>query len=223
LLLGADGVRPIFRQCQPCGRQLCALGREALVEELGAENAIDAEIAEILPQFAPRAEQRHVDVIGHCDWTNGPLRVMASLVDIRDRHLARLVDRTAQFRRVDPGKRRRVAVRDINRRGDEKRLQRLRHHHRELGEDAFRRLLKFRIAQTAKEAHADRDRIGLPGGEHQWRQIKTAPQCVTEPGRALDRHAAGLEGGDVAIDRANRHLQFLCERRGGDRLGSRAQ
>jgi len=58
---------------------------------------------------------------------------MASLVDIGDRHLARLVDRAAQFRRVDPGKWRRVAVRDINRRGDEKRLQRLRHHHRELG------------------------------------------------------------------------------------------
>jgi len=84
-------------------------------------------------------------------------------------------------------------------------------------------LLKFRIAQTAKEAHADRDRIGLPGGEHQRRQIKAVPQCVAEPRRAVDRNAAGLEGGDVAIDRADRHLQFLSERSGGDRLGSRTQ
>src|SRR5215469_159563 len=76
-LLGGDTVRPVLWQCQPLGRQLRALGREALVEELGGEDAIDAEIAEVIAQLAPGSEQGHIDIVTHRDRADGPVGALA--------------------------------------------------------------------------------------------------------------------------------------------------
>jgi len=102
-------------------------------------------------------------------------------------------------------------------------LQRLRDYDSQFGEYTFCRLLKFRIAQPAQQAHPDRDRIGFLAREHQGRQIVAAPQNISEPGRAFDRHAASLECCDVAINRADGHLELLGERRGGNRTPGGAQ
>jgi hypothetical protein len=75
------------------------------------------------------------------------------------------------------------------------------------------RFLEFRIAQATQQPHANRNRVGLLESEHQWRQIKAAAQHIAEPGRPFDRHAARLQGGNVAIDRADRHFQLLGDRR----------
>jgi hypothetical protein len=97
LLLRLDGSRVlrVLRQCQPLGQQLAALGDKALVEKTGFRDTIDPEITEVVPQLAPRSEQGDVDVIGHRDWTNRPVRVMAVLVDLSNGHFARVVDRSA--------------------------------------------------------------------------------------------------------------------------------
>ena len=123
-------------QRQPIGQQLAALGDKALVEQSDIRDAIDTEIAEVVPELAPGAEQGGVDVIAHRDRTNSPTRVTAVLVNISDGYLARFVDRIAQGCGIDAGDRRRIAVGDINRRCDEMRLQRLRDHDSQLGQHA---------------------------------------------------------------------------------------
>jgi hypothetical protein len=122
LRLGGRGIRPVFRQSQPPRQELAAVGKEKIVEELGAEDAVDAKITKVVPQLAPRAEQGHIDIISHCDRTNGPARTTAVFVDVGNRDFTRFVDRMPQVRRVDPVRRWRAAIRDINRRGDEMRL-----------------------------------------------------------------------------------------------------
>jgi len=107
---------------QPLGHQLAAVGLEFLVEQLRAENAVDAKIAKVVPQFAPRTEKGYVDVIGHRDRPDRSLRAAAFFVDIGDRKLARLADRVAQLRQVDPVDRRGAALGHEKRRCDELRL-----------------------------------------------------------------------------------------------------
>ena len=46
-------------------------------------------------------------------------------------------------------------------------------------------------------------------GEHQRRQVISGPQDITDTRLAIDRHAARLEVGDVAVDRALGNLQGL--------------
>src|SRR5271165_4909960 len=122
LRLGGEGIRPVFRQSQPPGQGLTALSQEKIVEELSPEDAVDAKITKVVPQFAPRAEQGHIDVVSHCNRTNCPARMMTLFVDIGNGDFTRFVDRMPQVRRVDPVRRRRAAVGDVNRRGDEMRL-----------------------------------------------------------------------------------------------------
>jgi len=194
------------------GRQLRALGREALVEELGGEDAIDAEIAEVIAQLAPGSEQGHIDIVTHRDRADGPVGALARLVHVGNCHLAGFVDRSSQCGWIDAGGSWCTAVRNINRRGGKLRLQRLRHHCGELCEHALRRPLQFRIAQPPQQAHPDRNRVGFFGREHQGRKIKAAPQHITEPRRALDRHTAPLQGSDVAVHRAHRHFELAGKR-----------
>ena len=73
------------------------------------------------------------------------------------------------------------------------------------------------------QPRADGDRLDLLDGEHQRRQVEAAAQHVADARRALDRHAARLQGGDVAIDRARRHFELVGQRRGGGRPARRAQ
>src|SRR5437660_7652296 len=63
---------PVFLQRQPFGHQLPATGRETLVERLRAEDAIDAEMAKVVPQLAPPRNQGHVDIIGQRDRPSCP-------------------------------------------------------------------------------------------------------------------------------------------------------
>jgi hypothetical protein len=65
------------------------------VKQLGVEDPIDPKIAEILSELAPGAEQGHVDIIGHGDRTNGPVRTMAAFVDVRDGYFASRTNRAA--------------------------------------------------------------------------------------------------------------------------------
>src|SRR5215471_16495861 len=101
--LGGDVIGPALRQCQPFGGELRALGRKPLVPEFGVEDAINAEIAEIVAQLAPGAEQGDIDIVSHRDRPDGPVRAVAGLVEIGDRDLARFMDRGAQRRRIDTG------------------------------------------------------------------------------------------------------------------------
>src|SRR5262245_34047122 len=95
-------------QRQPPGQECAALGDPALIERSGFRDTIDTEIAEVVPWLAPRAEHCGVDIVGHSNLTNGPVRVTALLIDISYRHLARVMDRIAQHRRIDAGDRWRV-------------------------------------------------------------------------------------------------------------------
>src|SRR5204863_5812700 len=92
----------VFWKRQPLGHQLAAVGLEPLVEQLRAENAVDAKIAKISSQFAPRTEKGHVEIIRHRDRPDRSLRASAFFVDIGDRELARLADRVAQLGLVNP-------------------------------------------------------------------------------------------------------------------------
>ena len=56
-------------------------------------------------------------------------------------------------------------------------------------------------------------RFDLIGREHQRRQVESLLQNITHAGLAADRHALFDQGGDVAVDRPLRGLEF-----GGDRI-----
>jgi hypothetical protein len=107
---------------QPLGHQLAAVGLEPLVEQLRAENAVDPKIAKVSSQLALRAEKGYVDIIRHRDRPDRSLRAAAFFVDIGDGELARLADRVAQLRLVDPVDRRSAALGYEKRRRDELRL-----------------------------------------------------------------------------------------------------
>ncbi len=101
--------------------------------------------------------------------------------------------------------------------------QALGQHDRHLVEHAAGGGLQLRIAQALHHAGADRDGFDLVDREHQRRQVEALAQHVTQAGRALDRHAAGLQGRHVAIDRAHGHFQLLGQGGRRDRLPGRAQ
>ena len=90
--------------------------------------------------------------------------------------------------------------------------QAFRQHDRHLVEHPLGRLLQLRIAQALDQPGADRDGLDLVDGEHQRRQVEALAQHVAQAGRALDRHAARLQGRDVAIDRAHGDFQLFGER-----------
>ena len=75
---------------------------------------------------------------------------------------------------------------------------------RHLGQHRVGGLLQRGVLQPLDQPRADGDRLDLVDGEHQRRQVEALAQHVADAGRALDRHAPGLQGGDVAIDRARR-------------------
>src|ERR1700730_16784773 len=91
---------------QPLGHQLAAVGLESLVEQLRAENAVDPKIAKVVPQFAPRTEKGYIAIICDRDRPARSLRATPFFFDIGDGRLARLADRFAQLRQVDPVDRR---------------------------------------------------------------------------------------------------------------------
>src|SRR5207248_1947020 len=107
---------------QPLGHQLAAFGVKSLVEQLRGENAVDPKIAKVSSQLAPRTEKRYIDIIRHRDRPDRSLRAAAFFVDIGDGELARLADRIAQLREVDPVDRRGAALGYEKRRCDKLRL-----------------------------------------------------------------------------------------------------
>src|SRR6267378_4548941 len=77
----SGGVGSVFSQRQPFGGEPAAIGREPLVQYVRGENAVDAEMTKVVAQLAPRPDEGHVDVIGHRNRPNPPLRVPAFFVD----------------------------------------------------------------------------------------------------------------------------------------------
>ena len=103
------------------------------------------------------------------------------------------------------------------------RAQAFRQHDRHLVEHPLGRLLQLRIAQALDQPGAHRDGLDLVDREHQRRQVETLAQHVAHTRRALDRHAAGLQGRHVAIDRAHGDFQLCGELGSRHRLPGRAQ
>jgi hypothetical protein len=92
------GVGSVFSQRQPFGGEPAAIGREPLVQYVRGENAVDAEMTKVVAQLAPRADERHVDIVGHRNRPNPPLRVPTFFVDIGNGELAGFAYGAAQLR-----------------------------------------------------------------------------------------------------------------------------
>ena len=75
---------------------------------------------------------------------------------------------------------------------------------------------ELRVAAMDHEAQPEDQGVDLARVEHQRRQEGAGPQHIAEPRLALDWHALGDEGRDVAIDGARRHAEFRGENSGGD-------
>jgi hypothetical protein len=69
-----------------------------------------------------------------------------------------------------------------------------------------------RAAEALHHARAGHQRHDLVAREHERRQFEALAQKVADPRLAVDRHARGLQVGDVAVDRAFRHLEPLGQR-----------
>ncbi len=78
------------------------------------------------------------------------------------------------------------------------------------------RLPQFGIAGAGDHGERQHDCLRLFDGKHQRRQVEAGTQDITDAAFPFDRHAHGLKGGYVAIDRAHRHLQRLGNRLRGD-------
>ena len=77
--------------------------------------------------------------------------------------------------------------------------------------------MKFGVAGAVEQPRPDRDRLDLVCGEHQRRQMEFALQDIAQARRALDRHAAGLQRGHIAVDRPDGDLELRRQGRRGDR------
>jgi hypothetical protein len=116
-----------------------------------------------------------------------------------------------------------MAIGQITRLVRDVRPEPLGHHGFDFGEHRLGRPLERRVLDALEHARADRDRLDLVDREHQRRQVEALAQHVAHAGRALDRHAPRLKGGDVAIDGAWRDLELRGERCRGHRLPGAAQ
>ena len=74
----------------------------------------------------------------------------------------------------------------------------------------------LRVAPALDDARAEDDRLELALAEHERRQVVSLPERVPHARLALDRHAAGHQVADVAVDRPLAHLERLGERARGD-------
>ena len=170
-----------------------------------------------LAQLAPGADHADIHVIGHGERPDRAPCAMALLVGIGDAQLAPVADGGAHLGHVDLGLDR-VAARDIDRRVGDVAAQAFRQDDRHLVEHPRRGVLQFGVAHALHHARAHGDRLDLVDGEHQRRQVEALAQHVAQAGRALDRHAARLQGRHVAIDRAHRDLELLGKGRRRHRL-----
>src|SRR5439155_6012188 len=121
-----QSMRRVWRflaEGEPFRGQPPVLRREILVEDARTHDAIGAEVPKIVSEFAPGSDQRHINLIGHRNRPDRSLGSTTLLVAIGDRHLARLMDRVADFGGIHPGQRRRAALRYIEWRRAEVGLQ----------------------------------------------------------------------------------------------------
>jgi hypothetical protein len=64
-------VGSMYSKGQPFGQEAPAIRREMLGEHLGGGDALDPEVAIAASELAPRADQRHVDIIGQAGRSPG--------------------------------------------------------------------------------------------------------------------------------------------------------
>src|SRR5476651_670521 len=96
------GVRPLLGQRRPFAEQPAIVLVEMLVQHARALDPLDPEIPIVGSQFAPSADQGHVDIVGHGDRPDRAVGAPALFVGIDDVELAAVTDRPAQPRKVDP-------------------------------------------------------------------------------------------------------------------------
>lgn len=95
------------------------------VEHLRRGEALDAKVAVLGAQLAPRADQRDVDIIGHGDRPDGAVGMSAVHVGIGDVELAAVADGAAQLGHVDAFGRHGIALGDEDVLRAERRTQRI--------------------------------------------------------------------------------------------------
>ena len=88
-------------------------------------------------------------------------------------------------------------------------------HGADLDQGLGRRARHGGTAEALHHARTGHQRHDLVAGEHERGQLEAFAQEVADPRLAVDRHARGLQVGDVAVDRAFRHLEprGQCPRR----------
>jgi hypothetical protein len=83
--------------------------------------------------------------------------------------------------------------------------------------------LQFRVPRALQKGERQHHGLRLLDGEHQRRQVEAGAQDIADAALALDRHAHRLQGYDIAVDRAHRHLQPFGDLGGGHRLAGKPE
>jgi hypothetical protein len=96
-------------------------------------------------------------------------------------------------------------------------------HRADLGHQVARGPRQRRIAPSGHPARAQHGRLDLVRRQHQRRHVEAGFQHVADARLAAHRHALGDQFGHVSIDGAQRGLQLLRHRGGGDRRSRAAQ
>ncbi len=79
----------------------------------------------------------------------------------------------------------------------------------DLAQDVFGGSRQFVVAPLHDETQAQDDRIEFVVAKHQRRQEISIPEHIAEAGLALDVGALCLQRGDVAVERAKAHAEFI--------------
>ena len=89
------------------GGDHCIWDLERLIEYGRGDDAVGSKVPDVAAQFAPRADERRLDVISDGKWLDDPLGAAVRLVLVVDPHLAAVADRMAdhgrQVRRAGTG------------------------------------------------------------------------------------------------------------------------
>ena len=93
----------------------------------------------------------------------------------------------------------------------------------DLGQRPARRLRQARVGAALDPARAERQRLDLLEAEHQGRQGEARLEHIAESRLALDPRPLRLQRLDVAVERAQRHPEFLRQRLPGDRAAAEAK
>ena len=207
----------------PLFQQRVAAARVALFGDVQRDDAVDAKVANVAAQLAPRGDDANAIEIGQRKRPDRPIGVAALVVAIVDRDLPLGANRPPDRRQFVFAHRNHLAGRN-----DQCRIVRVvaqirRQHGKNFCERVARGCAQLRIGAFCDPARAEHQRLDLLFRKHQRRQHEAGLQHVAEAGFAVDRRALALQGGDVAIERANADAELVGERLPGHRLAVAAK